>query len=158
MTIIFDTYTVPDKGKIEINVSRSFEIKITAKEAQRLVDRWLLDEVSYLIGADLPSLVIGERVVWRVPAWISFPHTGRLGQVGTVDVDVETGQMSDLPKCKTAIEQNLEKLEPHVPPYKPKHLSPDSEYLVKNMLPTPNVTPPEKEQPTLVVTPFLEVN
>ncbi len=45
MTIIFDTYTVPDKGKVEVNVSRSFEIKITAKEAQRLVDRRINQDI-----------------------------------------------------------------------------------------------------------------
>jgi hypothetical protein len=144
MTIIFDSYTIPVNGKIDLNISRSFDIKITAKKAQRQVDRWLLDEVSYLLGADFPTLVVSEQqVFWRVPAWISFPHTGRIGLVGTVDVDIETGQMNDLPGCKIEIEQNLEKLKPCVPPYKPKHLPPDSEYLVKNdSLP---------EQPNLVM-------
>jgi len=51
-----------------------------------------LNEVSYLIGADSPTLVVGERVVWRVPAWFGLLHTGRLGIVGTVGVDVSSGR------------------------------------------------------------------
>ncbi|MDM8527489.1 hypothetical protein QUF58_04685, partial [Anaerolineales bacterium HSG24] len=59
MTIIFDTYTVPDKGKVDFNISRSFEIKITAKEAQRLVDRWATTElkIERAIGQTLQHII-----------------------------------------------------------------------------------------------------
>jgi hypothetical protein len=73
MTIIIEPYTIPEKGTVELKIERSFDIKVTSEEARRQVNRWLLNEVSYLIGADSPTLVIGERVVWRVPAWLS-PH------------------------------------------------------------------------------------
>ena len=138
MTIIIEPYTIPEKGTVELKIERSFDIKVTAEEARRQVNRWLLNEVSYLIGADLPALVVGERVVWRVPAWIGFPHTGRVGIVGTVDVDVNTGAMNNTPECKVEIERRAEELAVRQPPYQPKGEVPP-EYIPKDIPPTPKV-------------------
>jgi len=117
MTIIIDPYTIPDKGVVDIEVKRSFEIKITAQKARRQVDRWLLDEVSYLLGAEKPTLLIGEQVVWQVPVWISFPHTGRVSQVGTINVDVTTGEMNNTLSHKTKIEQIAQTVAQNQPPF-----------------------------------------
>jgi len=108
MTIILDNYSIPEKGPVEIKVNVTFEIKVTAEEARHIANRWLLNEVSYLLGADRPTLVVGERAVWRVPTWIGFPSTGRISVVGTVDVDVETGELLNPPERKAAIERYLE--------------------------------------------------
>ncbi len=136
MIILLDTHTIPEKGRVELKVDRSFEIKVTDEEARRQVNRWLLNEVSYLIGADEPTLVVGdEQVVWRVPAWIGFPHTGRAGNVGSVDVDVETGEMNNTPKCKANIERQAQILAEQQPPYQPKEVPTD--YLAKNIPPAP---------------------
>ncbi len=117
MTIILDNYTIPKTGPIEMLVK--FNLNVTAEEAQRKVDRWLLEQVSMLIGAEEPTLIVGEQTVWRVPAAISFPSLGRVGVVGTVCVDVESGEMEDLGKCKAKIERYLEEeIKPKLPPYK----------------------------------------
>lgn len=139
MNILLNAYALPEKGKVELKIDRSFEIKVTAEEARRKVNRWLLNEVSYLIAADPPTLVVAERVVWRVPAWIGFPHTGRAGVVGAVDVDVETGEMNNLAEHKLEIKQNLEKLKPNLPPYKPRSPEEGSAYLAKNVPPAPKL-------------------
>ena len=53
MVIIFDPpYIIPEEGQVELKVDRSFEIKVTAEQARRQADRWLLNEVSYMIGAE----------------------------------------------------------------------------------------------------------
>ncbi len=46
MTIIIEPYTVPEKGKVELDVKRSFEINVSAAEARQKVRWWLRDEVS----------------------------------------------------------------------------------------------------------------
>lgn len=51
-----------------------------------------------------PVLVLGPRVSWRVPIHLTFPSFGDAGQVGTIDVDVETGQ----PEITEAIIQEIE--------------------------------------------------
>ncbi len=138
MTILLDSQPIPPKGKVDLKVERSFEIKMTAEEARRQVNRWLLNEVSCLIGADEPTLVVGEeRVVWRVPAWIGFPHTGRAGVVGTVDVDVETGQMDNSPACQATIEAEAQRLAERQPPYHLKEVPAD--YLTTTVPPAPQV-------------------
>jgi hypothetical protein len=120
---------------MEINVNLSFEIKVTAEEARRKVDTWLLNEVSYIIGADRPRLIVGEGVRWRVPAWISFPNAGRF-EVGTVDVDVETGEMIDLSGSKAEIERCAQETASRLPPSIPKgQVRP--EYLAKDVPPAP---------------------
>jgi hypothetical protein len=124
MTVLLESYAIPEKGRVELKVERAFDIKITAEEVRRQVNRWLLNEVSYLISADPPTLVVGEQVVWRVPAWVGFSHTGRLGVVGAVEVDVETGEMVDLAARQHEIEQNLERLKPALPPYQRRPFEP----------------------------------
>jgi hypothetical protein len=39
-----------------------------------------------------PQLVVGECICWRIPVILSMPPTGDRGEVGAIDVDVETGQ------------------------------------------------------------------
>lgn len=136
MTIILEPYSIPEKGKVELNVNRSFEIKVTAEEARRQVNRWLLNEVSYLIGAEAPTLVVGEqRVVWRVPAAISFPHTGRAGVVGAVDVNINTGAMNNSLDCKAEIERRARELAARQPPYRSKGKVAE-QYLTQDVSPT----------------------
>lgn len=136
MTIILDSCELPEKGVVTLNIERAFEIKITAVEAQRRVRAWLRDEISMLIDADSPTLVVGERVVWRVPVWIGFPHTGRAGDVGSIEVDVTSGDMNITPEVKTAIEQQAEVVAAQQPPYQPKEYIPEA-YLAKNASSTP---------------------
>lgn len=120
MTIILDNLTLPEKGHVEMDVKLSFDIVITAEEAKKKADHWLMDQVSTQIGADKPALVVGERTIWRVVAYISFPHTGRFSDIGYVNVDATTGELLDLEKTKQAILDYLEKEVKHrVPPYKP---------------------------------------
>jgi hypothetical protein len=150
MVIMLDPYTIPEKGKVDLKVDRSFEIKVTAEEARRQVDRWLLNEVSYLIGADAPTLIVGERVVWRVPAWIGFPNAGRVAIVGAVEVDVETGEMNNTPECQAELERRARELAALLPPYRPKSEVPE-EYLAKNIPPAPKlILHDEDEEPTVV--------
>jgi hypothetical protein len=145
MAVILDPCIIPEKGKVELNIQRTFEIKVTAEEARRKVNRWLLDEISYMASADPPTLIVGEQVVWRVPAWIGVPHVGRINEVGAVEVDVETGEMNALSECKVEIEQNLERIKSQVPPYQPKSSAEGSDYLAKNVPSAPLLILPGEE-------------
>ena len=54
----------------------------------------MLDHVSDHMAGDEPSLVVdGERFLWRVPVYLAVLPQGRLGQVGAVDVDAQSGQL-----------------------------------------------------------------
>ncbi len=139
MTITIDQCNIPEKGLVEVQINRSFEIQTTAEEARRKVNRWLMNEVSLMLGADSPTLVICEQVVWRVPVWIGFPHTGRAGTVGTIDVDVQTGAMDATPEHKAELERGAEALAARMPAYQPREALP-SQYLAKHIPPAPQLT------------------
>jgi hypothetical protein len=86
------------------------ELVFTAPVAQRKVSKLLLNRVGNLLYGEEPSLVIGERVVWRVPVWISRPDTGPLGPVGTLDVDVQTGAIAHTPEILEELKERARAL------------------------------------------------
>jgi len=122
MTIILDQYTIPEQGSFEIR--QTVDITFTAKQAQRKVDTWLLNEVSMMMGAEAPTLVVGARTVWRVPCRFSAPHVGRVGTVGEVDVDTKTGEMYNVSEAKTAIIGRAQALAEKLPPFKVREVPP----------------------------------
>ena len=117
MTILLEHDLLPDRGTVHFAIQRDFTIHVTAEEARQQVDRWLFDQVSYMMTAEAPTLVLGEHVVWRVPAILTAPHVGRAGAVGSVDVDVQTGQMNVTPERIAALQQAGIELGKRLPPY-----------------------------------------
>ncbi len=85
--------TLPRAGQITVNISLSADVHITATMARRRVSRLVISEVGNLLYGGEPSLVVGERLCWRVPVLLAYPDTGPVGQVGALDVDVETGEI-----------------------------------------------------------------
>jgi hypothetical protein len=132
MKIILNEYPIPERGTFQIE--ETVTIQISAKEAQRQVNRWLLNEVSYMMGADLPTLVLGEQTVWHVPAYFSAPHVGRVGLVGIVQVDVLTGEMDAGPERKAEIEKRACELAADLPRFQPREAP--EEYVARNVQPT----------------------
>jgi hypothetical protein len=124
MTIIFDTGVALEPGLVELKLERRFRLKITAEEARRQVNRWLLNEVSYMMRALSPTLVIGEKVVWRVPVALTMPHVGQAGTVGVIEVEVETGAMNNTPGRQAEIERCAAALAAKVRPYEPRRETP----------------------------------
>ena len=132
MTIILEQSTIPETGTFEIH--KTVNIQVSAKQAQRKVDTWLLNEVSYMMGAEEPTLVIGERTVWRVPCRFTAPHVGRVGKVGDVDIDAETGEIYNIRKAKAAILCCARGLAKNLPPFRVREVP--EEYLAQNLQPT----------------------
>lgn len=139
MTITLDPYSIPERGKVNLHLKRSFEIKVTAEEAQRQVSHWVFDEVSYLLRGLTPTLVIAERVVWRVPVSLGLPDLGQLGMVGVVDVDVETGAMDTTSDRQAALIQQAEDIASRLSPYQLKRKTPPK-YLAQSVPPSPSLS------------------
>jgi hypothetical protein len=131
MDILLDQITLPEHGEVEIKLERKFTLNISAEEARRKVNFWLLTELSYMLIAATPKLVIGEQVVWRVPALLTASHVGPVGLAGEVDVDVQTGAINISLACKAAIEETALALAEKLPPYKP-HSEMPVQYRAKN--------------------------
>lgn len=93
MNLELSEMKLPEQAEVKIELSVTAQINVTAQTAQRQVTKLLLDQVGNLLYGERPSLVAGERLLWRVPVWLALPTTGPLGQVGTIDVDTETGEI-----------------------------------------------------------------
>lgn len=93
-SIILADRPVPQSGRLDMKVSISATVSLSAEEARRKVNRFVHREISYLMRGDPPSLVVADRVYWRVPVILTFPSYGPLGTVGSIDVDVETGELN----------------------------------------------------------------
>jgi hypothetical protein len=100
------------------------------------VDGWLLDDVSTMIGAGEPLLVVdGTRTVWRVPAIFTVPHLGEVGVAGTVDIDVQNGEIENADECKETLLQGAQALARKMPPYQPRTAM-SKTYIAKERQPT----------------------
>ena len=84
---------LPAPSEVKIELSLTAQVNVTDFTAQRKVSKLLLDEVGNLLYGERPSLVVGRQLLWRVPVWLALPTTGPVGQVGVLDVDVQTGEI-----------------------------------------------------------------
>ena len=84
--------TLPAGAEVKVELTVTSQVNFTAHVARIRVNKLLLDQVGLFYG-DKPSLVVGERLLWRVPVIFSTPETGPLGQVGSLDVDTQTGEI-----------------------------------------------------------------
>jgi len=98
----------PNSGQLSINIQLSVPIKTTAFSAHQKVTGYVADEISTNMHAIEPTLIVGDRICWRVPIVLSMP--GDRGEVGAIDVDVETGQLQITPDLIKEIEERAEYL------------------------------------------------
>ncbi len=123
MTIVFDNYVIPEHGRLDIRAT--VDLVVSAQEARRLVGHWLLESVSVLIGADMPTLIIGRQVVWRVPVWMGLAGSGRT-QLGAIDVDVTSGALLDVKRRAEEIAVAAEIYAAKASSFKPRPVDEDS--------------------------------
>jgi hypothetical protein len=117
VAVLLDQWTLPVKGTVELHLDYSFQINISAEEARRKVHHWVLTEVSCMMGALAPTLRVGQQIAWRVPIELTAPHLGQVGVAGTVDVNVQTGNMEITPEHKEQILEGARRLAQKMPPY-----------------------------------------
>ncbi len=93
MTVILKNKT-DAKGQVQVNIHIEAELNISALAARRKVTGYLIDYVSDHLGGEDPALVVdGELFLWRVPVVLYLTSRGKVGQVGEVDVNAQTGQL-----------------------------------------------------------------
>lgn len=69
---------------------------IVRPTAQMLANGYLADQVSLFAKADRPVWVAGDRPVWRATVFLRLRGQGRVCDLGTVDVDAQTGNVIPL--------------------------------------------------------------
>lgn len=71
------------------------ETPISAFVARQKINVLMLEQVSHLLLADEPELVMraDRKWVWRVPIDLTYPARGRVGRVGEMEVDAQHGEV-----------------------------------------------------------------
>lgn len=110
MTTTLGNVNVPKSGHLEIDIKLSAEVQVSAFVAKQKVNRFLATEVGNLLHAGDPSLALADRIYWRVPVLFSLPSAGKVGQVGEIDVDVESGEVKVEPSLVERMSRNAEHL------------------------------------------------
>ncbi len=104
---------IPATGQLHLTIQVSANVNYSAAAARRIVGRFVADEIGYLLRAGDPTLVVSDRIRWRVPVTLAYPGHGLVGAAGTLDVDVETGQISATPEQLSDIAQHATDLAAH---------------------------------------------
>jgi hypothetical protein len=83
----------PEEGTLRVEAQFSSEIKVSPTLARRRANGFLGTEVTMMVLAGQPVLVVGDRPIWRIPACLHLPGLGEVATIGSVDVDALTGQV-----------------------------------------------------------------
>jgi hypothetical protein len=102
--------SLPKTGRLEVDIKVTADVNISAYAARQKVNGFVLSDISYMMHAGDPTLVLAERICWRVPVILSLTSQGDVGEAGTIDVDVETGQMHITPQLVAEINARAEGL------------------------------------------------
>lgn len=101
-------------GQVDVTIHVSSALNVSAYTARQKAAGILLTRVGTGVGADPPELVISqERLLWRVPAFLALPSLGRLGTIGMIDVDAQSGEVLVDEAALAALTQNALRLAPH---------------------------------------------
>jgi hypothetical protein len=110
MSVILKQPTQLD-DRVHVHIHIQADLNVSAYVARRQVTNYLIDNVSDHLGGETPDLVVeGERMLWRVPVVLYLSSQGQVGQVGSIDVDAQTGQLQLNPSLIDEIEQRAHQL------------------------------------------------
>lgn len=101
---------LPRTGRLEVDIKVAADVNVSAYAARQKVNDFVLSDVSYMMHAGNATLVLADRICWRVPVILSQTSRGDVGEVGAIDVDVETGQMHITPQLIVEINARAEGL------------------------------------------------
>jgi len=112
MTIISrGSEAVSETAPIHLRFHVVATLNVTAGDARRQVNRQVVVDLGTGLIAQDPELVIdSDTIIWRVPIILSLPKLGYLGQVGTIDVNAETGDILITDTDRESIIQHARRL------------------------------------------------
>lgn len=96
MEIVLDDKTLAQlqHAQIDLTVNIKAQVNVTPFTARQKVNGLLLDKVGTGLMGGTPALVAADgRLLWRVPIILSLPEHPHLGEVGAIDVDVQTAEV-----------------------------------------------------------------
>ena len=110
MTVMLETITPPETGPLDIDIKLTANIQVTPETARRQVSVLVGNQIADLLHGERPDLVLREDgAYWRVPVVLSSRSLGRIGAVGSIDVHVETGELTITEQTVAEIEDRAQR-------------------------------------------------
>jgi hypothetical protein len=102
----------PNQDELQVELSISTRLSLSADQARRKATRFLMDNVSMFLMPVNPLLVIidHEQIQWRFSVMLAMGQQGRLGQVGELNVDAYTGDILVDEAALAEIKENAQRL------------------------------------------------
>jgi len=83
-----------ESAQVDVTVRVSAKLNVTQVAVRRKINVFVLNEIGTGLGSGNPALVVqNDRLCWRVPIILALAPHGRLGQVGQISVDAQTGEI-----------------------------------------------------------------
>jgi len=87
----------PEEGPFVVEAPAvSAEIAVSPDSARRRVNGYLVRDVSMMLHATSPLLILGDRPVWRLSIELRLPDIDHIATLGSVDVDAMTRDVAPL--------------------------------------------------------------
>jgi hypothetical protein len=102
--------SLPRAGRLEVDIKVSADLNISAYAARQKVNAFVLSDISYLMHAGEPVLVVADKIRWHIPIVLTLTSRGDIGEVGGLDVDAQTGQLHVTPQIIAEINARAEGL------------------------------------------------
>ena len=100
-------------AQVDVIIRVTSQLNVTAFSAKQKVAGLALSEIGTGIAVDEPELVVSrQRVVWRVPLHVALPGLGRVGDIGPIDVDAQTGEVLADHRTYESLMQHARQLAP----------------------------------------------
>lgn len=105
--------SLPQTGRVEIDIKVTSDINVSGYSARQKVDNFVLSEISYMMHAGEPNLIVADALYWRVPVILSLASRGDVGEVAMIDVNAQTGQLTITPQLIDEVSARAEGLAAH---------------------------------------------
>jgi hypothetical protein len=102
--------SLPVESTLDIHIRVTQPLNISSFSARQHVTQYVMNELSTQLGGDTPELIVQDRVYWSVPVVFTLPGKGVLGQVGTLRVDAQTGELLTDPLTERELMNHAEHL------------------------------------------------
>ena len=93
MSVEIPATIIPPGSVVSFKIEITTQFNISAVVAKQKVNRFLSMNAGNMLAAGEPELVVGPKLLWRVPVLFGTPAKGTLGRVGELSVDADTGEV-----------------------------------------------------------------
>jgi hypothetical protein len=108
----------PERGTMQLDVPRLIgEIHVSPESAKQRAKGYLTCEVGMAFRPGDPTLIWGERPVWRMSIYLHLRGYGPITLLGSIDIDAMTRAIIPLTTDQiTAIQDRADELATHFTP------------------------------------------